>query len=328
MRVEHAARQPILEVLRPEGAVHVVVVPDKVKRGRVHRECRFHQRQRAQVLVVCAPGRAAAAAPGSTWLGRGRHFLGQLRQRRRGFTQSPGDDGRAQRAARAVAGAGQRQLRNRRQHLRRHPAGRRAAAQHQPFDGQAGVAQKTNMPLQLEGQAFQHRPHHMARAMRQLQPGELPLRIGRQAGRDRAPPTMASIASPSLPGGADSSRRSISAALCSVVPGQFQGPGKRGAAIHQGEDLSPEPLDHMVADKRIRRGRRGAAAADCQQHPRGPGADHHRPGLHGPGGERRGVLVVDGRRNRNAGAQTGFLRDRRQQSARRLSRGKQRRQLS
>lgn len=84
----------------------------------------------------------------------------------------------------------------------------------------------------------------------------------------------------------------------------------------------------MVADERIRSSRRGPLAADGQQHPCGPRTDHHRAGLHGTGSERRGILVVDGYRDRDAGAQANLLRERRQQSSRCFSHGKEGRQLS
>lgn len=81
----------------------------------------------------------------------------------------PGDDSRAKRAARAVAGTSQRKPCYCREHGGRYPAGRRAAPKDQPFDGQTGVAQKPNVPLQFKAQSLQHRPNDMARAMRQLQ---------------------------------------------------------------------------------------------------------------------------------------------------------------
>ena len=84
----------------------------------------------------------------------------------------------------------------------------------------------------------------------------------------------------------------------------------------------------MVADKRIVSGRRGQPVADGQQHPGRARADHHRSRAHGAGAERGGVLVVDGGGDRDAGPQTGFLRDIWPQSARHLARRKQLRQLT
>ena len=172
---------------------------------------------------------------------RGRHFLGQRCQRRRGFTQSPGDDSRAERTARAAARAGQRKFGHRCQHRRRHPAGRRPAAQHQPLDGQTGLAQQTNMPFQLEGQSFEHGSNDMAGAVGQLHPGDSAFGIGREASdgqRCEKRPADETVAA---------QRRGFEQAINliasrSAMSGQLQGPARAPSRRLPGRGFAPKAL--------------------------------------------------------------------------------------